>query len=71
MHEKEAIKILSYFNKCVTVKADGVCETDRYIQAKKVAIKTLEKQIPKKPTLEGGRICRWISCIRHMDLSKL
>lgn len=48
MNESESIKILSNFDECVTVKADGVYETDRYIQAKEVAIKALEKQIPKK-----------------------
>lgn len=46
---KEAIEVLSDFGKQVKAKADGAYETDKFVEAKKLAIFALEKKIAKKP----------------------
>ena len=43
MTENEVIEVLSDFNKCVCVKADGAYETDEFIKAKNAAIQALEE----------------------------
>ena len=43
MTENEVIEVLSDFNKCVCVKADGAYETDEFIKAKNAAIEALEE----------------------------
>lgn len=45
MTGKEAIDILSDFSKQITVKGDGVYEKDVSVEAKKLAIWALSKQI--------------------------
>lgn len=56
MTENEAsktIEALSDFNKQVTAKADGAYQSTVGKIACNMAIQALEKQIPKKPNLEG------------------
>lgn len=50
MTPQEAINILKDPNKQFKAKADGAYEYTDFVEAKKIAISALEKQIPKKPT---------------------
>ena len=52
MELDEAIEVLKDFAKQVKVKSDGAYQTDKGMFACMLAIKALEKQIPKKPILK-------------------
>ena len=55
MTEQEAIEVLKDFDKQVSDKADGACQSTIGRIACSIASKALEKQIPKKPEYEDTR----------------
>lgn len=65
MTENEVIDVLNNFDKQVTVKADGAYQTNVGEMACKVAIKALEKQIPKKPTTIDYK--KYISAVKNAE----
>lgn len=57
MELDEAIEVLKDFAKQVKVKSDGAYQTDKGMCACMLAIKALEKQIPKKRNSYNCPIC--------------
>lgn len=62
MTESEALKFFKDFIEILRINGEEQIQKNDYRKASNIAIKALEKQIPKKPIIKQGKYCNAYHC---------